>query len=127
MADRGNIVGGLQYDALPTSDLSAGANGSGGGASTSGGGLNSSGSQQSGFSLAQLEAGKTHPMFPPGEPWQGKGLSGGTLDTGAAGGAAAAAASSGLGKNDLTNLKLASNQQVCGCVFSFTGVSYMLI
>jgi hypothetical protein len=54
-------------------------------------------------------------MFPPGEAWQGKGLAGGTLDTG---GAAATAALSGLGKNDLTNLKLASNQQVCGCVFT---------
>ncbi|KAJ9120887.1 hypothetical protein QFC22_002822 [Naganishia vaughanmartiniae] len=109
MADRGNMVGGLQYDALPSSDP-AGPGGSGGGPSNSGG-LNASGSQQSGFSLAQLEAGKTHPMFPPGEAWQGKGLTGATLDTGAAG-AAAAAALTGLGKNDLTNLKLASNQQI---------------
>ncbi|KAJ9091273.1 hypothetical protein QFC19_009183 [Naganishia cerealis] len=115
LAERGNMVGGVQYDALPLheppSNVSTASVGAGAGGA---GGLGVSGSQQSGFSLARLEAGRTHPMFPPEEARQGKALAGGlgTLDLGGATAAVAAAASGGLGKNDLTNLKLASNQQV---------------
>jgi hypothetical protein len=57
----------------------------------------------SSFSLSQVEAGRTHPMLPPDE----------ARLTGARTGAGEPA---GLGKNDLTNLKLASNQQVSGRV-----------
>lgn len=63
------------------------------------------------FSLAQVEAGRTHPMLPPEGGWipGARGAAAGG-ENGAAASAAAAAAA--LGKNDLTNLKLASNQQV---------------
>jgi hypothetical protein len=53
----------------------------------------------SSFSLSQVEAGRTHPMLPPDEAR----LAASGPRTGG---------DAGMGKNDLTNLKLASNQQV---------------
>lgn len=83
------MVGGVQYDSIPTGEP-----------------MTASASLTS-FSLGQVEAGRTHPMLPPEE---GRIPSSRGVATGGEG--AANAAASGLGKNDLTNLKLASNQQV---------------
>lgn len=79
--ERGNMVNGVQYDSLPSGD----SNGNG---------------SLSSFSLAQVEAGRTHPMLPPDEARL------------AAMGPRPGGGDAALGKNDLTNLKLASNQQV---------------
>jgi hypothetical protein len=87
--ERGNMVGGIQYDSIPNGEP-----------------MTASGSMMS-FSLAQVEAGRTHPMLPPDEGRSSGARAGATGTEGAA-----TSASAALGKNDLTNLKLASNQQV---------------
>ncbi|GHJ84136.1 hypothetical protein NliqN6_0538 [Naganishia liquefaciens] len=88
--ERGNMVGGVQYDSIPTGEP-----------------MTASASLTS-FNFGQVEAGRTHPMLPPEEgrvPGSRGAVTGG--EAGTAGSAAAT-----LGKNDLTNLKLASNQQI---------------
>lgn len=84
------MLGGVQYDSIPSGEP-----------------MTASASLTS-FSLAQVEAGRTHPMLPPEE-----GRAPGSRPAAMGGEAGAAnSAAVGLGKNDLTNLKLASNQQV---------------
>lgn len=97
--ERGNMVGGVQYDSIPNGEP-----------------MTASGSMTS-FSLAQVEAGRTHPMLPPDE---GRTSSARAGAAGADG--TATSASAALGKNDLTNLKLASNQQVSVRVAGIRGV-----